>query len=37
VEFATQMGKHKKNLLKIILREIEHLENLDINGRPVSY
>jgi hypothetical protein len=37
VEFATQMGTHKKTSLNILLKEIEHWENLDINRRTVGY
>jgi hypothetical protein len=37
VEFATQMGKHRKTFLNILLKELEHLKNLDINGRTAGY
>jgi hypothetical protein len=37
VEFATQMGTHRKTSLNILLKEIEHLGNLNINERTVGY
>ena len=37
MDFATQIGTHVKNFLKILLKEIDHLENSYINGRTVGY